>query len=103
AEEVDHSRIHRLSRGRKEVQVAQASPAHAVQHDARAISREMELGARLSDGGAELRGRPLAARQADGSRPAAQAAEIAIDVFSVFISIRSGCGRWRTPIFPVVW
>ena len=73
-QEVDHARLHRLSRRRQEIQVAQAPSAHAIQHDARAIPREMGPAAGLSDGGAELRGRPLAARQADGPWPAAPAA-----------------------------
>src|SRR5262249_19735134 len=45
--------------------------AHAIQHHAGAISREMGPPARLPDGGAELRRRPLAARAANGPRPAA--------------------------------
>jgi predicted transcriptional regulator len=32
-QEVDHARLSRLSRRRQEVQIAQASFAHAVQHD----------------------------------------------------------------------
>ena len=67
---LDHCRIHCLPGRRKEVQIAQAPFAHAVRHDAGAISRQMELAARLSDGRAQLRGGPLAARQADGPRPA---------------------------------
>src|SRR5262249_23439043 len=34
AQEVDHAGPYRLSRGRKEVQITQASSAHAIQHDA---------------------------------------------------------------------
>ena len=67
----DQSRLHRLPGGRQEVQIAQAPSAHAVQHDAGAIPGEMEPAGRLSDGGAELRRRPLATRQADGTGPAA--------------------------------
>src|SRR5262249_26353947 len=65
------SRLHRVSRGWQEIQVAQAPPAHAIQHDAGAIPREVGLAARLSHGGTELRGRALASRQADGTGPAA--------------------------------
>src|ERR1043166_2201954 len=74
-EEIDHRRIHRLSRGREEIQVAQAPPAHPVQHHAGAIPREMGSGARLSHGGAQLRGRAVAAGAADGPRPAAAPAQ----------------------------
>src|SRR5262249_49364530 len=58
-------------------QVAQASFAHAVQHDARTIPRKVEPGSRLSDGGPELCGGTLATCQADGIRPATTASEIA--------------------------
>ena len=44
-EKIDHARTHRLSRGRQEIQVAQAPFAHAVQHDAGAIPGKMEPGA----------------------------------------------------------
>ena len=60
-----------LPRGRQEIQIAQAPFAHAVQHDAGPIPREVGLAARLSDGRAELCRGPLPARQADGARPAA--------------------------------
>src|SRR5262249_42593330 len=72
----DHAGLHRLPRGRQEVQITQASFAHAVQHDAGAVPREMAIGARLSDGGAELCGGSFAPRQANGARPAAAAAQI---------------------------
>src|SRR5262249_1320042 len=70
-QEVDHPRLHRLSRGREEIQVAQASLAHAVQHHPGTVSGEMGTSGRLPDGGAELCGGPFPARQADGPRPAA--------------------------------
>ena len=71
-EEVDDARLHRLSRGRQEVQIAQAPSAHAIQHDAGAVSREVGSAGGLSDGRAELCGGAFAARQADGTRPAAR-------------------------------
>ena len=46
-------------------------------HDARAISGKVGTARRLSDGGAQLCGRPLAACQADGTRPAASPPQIA--------------------------
>ena len=55
----------------KTLQVAEASSAHPVQHDAGAISRQMGPAARLSHGGAELCGGALAARQGNGIGPAA--------------------------------
>ena len=64
------SGISGLSRGRQALQVAEAPSAHAVQHDAGAIPRQMGPAAGLSDGRAELRGGALAARQEDGPRPA---------------------------------
>src|SRR6516225_5397549 len=75
-QEVDHAGLHRLPRGWKEVQIAQAAFAHAIQHDAGAVPREMGIGGRLSDGGAELCGGSFAPRQANGARPAAAAAQI---------------------------
>src|SRR5262249_49918019 len=79
AQEVDHAGLHRLPRGRKEVQVAQASLAHAIQHDAGAVPREMGIDARLSDAGAELCSGAFAPRQTNGARSAAAAAQIAHD------------------------
>jgi len=76
-QEVDHAGLHRLPRGRKEVQVTQAPFAHAIQHDAGAVPREMGVGAGLSDGGAELCSGSLAPRQTNGARSAAAAAQIA--------------------------
>ena len=58
----------------KKIQVAQASIANAIQHDAGAVPGQMEPAGRLSDGGAQLRGRPLAIGQADGSWSAAPSA-----------------------------
>ena len=57
-----------LSRGRQALQVAEAPSAHAIQHDAGAISRQMGPAGGLSDGGAELCGGAFAARQEDGPR-----------------------------------
>ena len=62
-----------LPRGRQEVQIAQAPSAHAVQHDARALPREMGPAAGLPDGRAQICRSALATRQADGPRPAAPA------------------------------
>src|ERR1051326_3562679 len=71
-----HAGVPRVSRGRQEVQIPQAPSAHAIQHDAGAIPGEMGPGGGLPDGGAELRGRALAPCQADGTGPAARAAQI---------------------------
>ena len=71
-QEIRHARLHRLPGGRKEVQVFEAASAHPLQSLARGIPREVGPAARLPDGCTELRGRPLAARQADGSRHAAR-------------------------------
>ena len=73
-EEIDHAGSSGLPRGRQEVQIPQAPPAHAIQHDARGLPREVGASGRLPDGGPELRRRPVPARQADGPRPAAPAA-----------------------------
>ena len=63
--------------GRQALQIAEAPSAHAVQHDAGTVPRQMGASGRLPDGGAELRGGALAARQENGPRPAAAAAKIA--------------------------
>ena len=75
-EEVDDSRLSGVSRGRQALQVAEAASAHAIQHDAGAIPRQMGPSGRLSDGGAELRGGAFAAGQENGARPAAAAAQV---------------------------
>ena len=49
-QEVGDQRLHHLSRGRKEVQVAQASSAYALQHVSGRIPREVEPAGRLPDG-----------------------------------------------------
>src|SRR5690606_6876436 len=69
---------HRVPGGRQEIQVAQAAPAHAIQHDAGAIPGEMGPAARLSDGGPELRRGALQARQADGPGPAEAEGTVAV-------------------------
>ena len=53
-----------------------------------AVPREMGPAARLPDGGAELCGRALAARQADGPRPAAPPP---LEVAERFLTPRSSC------------
>src|SRR5215472_12130517 len=70
-QEVDHAGLYRLPGGRKEIQVPQASFAHAIQHDAGAVPREMGIGAGLSDGGAELRSSSVPSRQTNGARSVA--------------------------------
>src|SRR4030095_16214057 len=75
-EEVDDPGISGLSRGRQALQVAEASSAHAVQHDAGAIPRQMGPAAGLPDGGAELRGGAFTTRQENGPRPAGAEAEV---------------------------
>jgi hypothetical protein len=50
----------------EEVQVAEATPPHPVQHDARAVPREVGPSAGLSYGGAELRQGPVGPRQEMG-------------------------------------
>src|SRR2546421_604289 len=62
-QEVDYAGVSRLSRGREKIQIPQASPARAIQHDSGAVSREMGIGAGLSDGGAELCRRSFAPGQ----------------------------------------
>jgi len=42
-QEVDHARISGVPRRRQTLQIAQAPSAHAIQHDAGAISRQMGL------------------------------------------------------------
>ncbi|KTT90006.1 hypothetical protein NS44R_14920, partial [Mammaliicoccus sciuri] len=74
-----------MSRGRQALQVAQAPSAHPVQHDPGAVSRQMGAAGRLSDGGAELRGGALSARQEDGPRPAGAEAEVASKAFPVHV------------------
>src|SRR6185436_4627356 len=76
-QEVGYAGSHRLSRGRKEIQVPQASPAHAIQYDAGAVPRKMGVAAGLSHGCPELRGRALSSCEADGARPATAAAQVA--------------------------
>src|SRR4030095_13407984 len=75
-EEVDDPGISGLPRGRQALQVAEAPSAHAVQHDAGTIPRQMGPAAGLPDGGAELRGGAFTARQEDGPRPAGAEAEV---------------------------
>src|SRR5207253_143801 len=77
-QEVDDAGISGLSRGRQALQVAEAPSAHAVQHDAGAIPRQMGPAGRLSDGGAELCGGAVATRQEDGTRPAAAETEVEV-------------------------
>src|SRR5581483_5034718 len=71
SEEVGVPGLHRLPGGREEVQVAEAAPAHPLRPVAGRTPRQMGPAGRLSDGRAELRRRPLGARQEDGPRPAA--------------------------------
>jgi hypothetical protein len=73
---VGRARLHRLPGGRQEIQIAQASSAHAIQHDAGAISRKMGAAGGLSDGGAELCRGAFQACQGHGARPAAPPGEI---------------------------
>ena len=70
---INHPGSSRLSGGRQEVQVPAASFAQPVQYDPGTIPRKMGAAAGLSDGRAELRGRTLPTRQADGSRATAPA------------------------------
>ncbi len=74
-QEVDYAGVSRLSRGREKIQIPQASPARAIQHDSGAVSREMGIGAGLSDGGAELCRRSFAPGQTNGTRPATATAQ----------------------------
>src|SRR6185369_16634127 len=76
-QEIGYAGSHRLSRGRKEIQVPQASPAHAIQYDAGAVSRKMGVAAGLSHGCPELRGRALSSCETDGAGPATPAAQVA--------------------------
>src|SRR5262249_57820608 len=69
-QEIDHAGSPRLPGGRQEVQIPAAAFAQSVQYDPRTIARKMGIAGGLPDGGAELRGGALSARQADGSRPA---------------------------------
>ena len=75
-QEVDHAGVYRLSRGREKIQIPQASPARAIQHDSGALSREMGIGTGLSDGGAELCRRSIAPSQTNGTRAATATAQI---------------------------
>ena len=63
--------IHRLSRRRQEIQIAEAAFAYPIQHDARAVSREMGSECRLPDGRAKLCGRSLATGETNGAWAAA--------------------------------
>src|SRR4029077_5488927 len=76
-QEVGHAGSYCLSRGRKKIQVPQASPAHAIQYDAGAVPRKMGIAAGLSHGCPELRGCTLAPCQTDGARPATAPAQVA--------------------------
>src|SRR5271166_4584751 len=76
AEEIGDARLPGVSGGRQTLQVAEAASAHAIQHDAGAIPREMGAASGLSDGGAELCGGAFAAREENGARATAPAAEI---------------------------
>src|SRR5262249_42892203 len=67
AQEIGDARLHRMSRGWKEVQVFEAPPAHALQSFARGVPRKVESAARLPDGGPKLRRGTIAACEADGA------------------------------------
>ena len=58
-----------LPGGRPQVQVAEAAPAHQVQHEPRGISGQVGPAEGLSDGRAELRQGALGPGQADGPGP----------------------------------
>src|ERR1700722_15186508 len=79
-QKVDDPRLPDMSRGRQAVQIAETPFADPIQHDAGAIPGQMGPSGRLSDGGAELRGGTLAARQENGTWPAAAAAKIARNI-----------------------
>src|ERR1700694_5381663 len=66
-----HAALLRVSNGRAETALEPAKPA------VRTMRGQVGPAGRLSDGGAELRGGAFAARQENGARPAAAAAEIA--------------------------
>src|SRR6476659_7372712 len=87
-QEVGYTGSHRLSRGRKEIQVPQASPAHAVQYDAGAVSRKMGVAAGLSHGCPELRGRALSSCETDGAGPAPPAAQVAGSAAASYLARR---------------
>ena len=70
-EKIYYARAHCSFQGRQEVQIAQATFAYPVQHDARTIPGQMGPQCRLSDGRAQLCGGALAIGQTNGARPAA--------------------------------
>src|SRR5207253_11069862 len=74
-QEIDLARLHRVSGGRQTLQVAEAASAHAIQHDAGAIPRQMGPAAGLSDGRSELCCGAFAACQGNGTGPAAPKAQ----------------------------
>src|SRR5581483_3056559 len=79
-EEIDSSGLSGVPGGRQALQVAAATPADPVQHDAGTISRQMGPAAGLSHGRAELRRGALATGKEDGARSAAAGTEVARQV-----------------------
>src|SRR5262249_54055135 len=94
-QEINYSRVHCLSRRRQEIQIAKAAFAYPIQHDARAVSREVGSECRLSDGCAKLRRGALTTRETNGTwATAAPACEVTSGWLPLVSGkIPKGCGQ----------